>query len=55
MSGGHESSTRLLLLAKLCSRRQYSIAELTERAEIALQAVTKHLHVLEQVGLVHGK
>ena len=46
--------TRLLLLAKLCSGQQYSIAELTEGTRLTRQAVTKHLRVLERVRMVHG-
>jgi DNA-binding transcriptional ArsR family regulator len=47
--------TRLLLLAKLCSGRQCSIAELTEGTGLTRQAVTKHLRVLEGAHIVHGK
>ncbi len=47
--------TRLLLLAKLCSGQQFSIAELTEGTRLTRQAVTKHLRVLERVRMVHGK
>ena len=47
--------TRLLLLAKLCSGQQCSIAELTEGTKLTRQAVTKHLRVLERVRMVHGR
>ena len=47
--------TRLLLLAKLCSGQQYSIAQLTEGTTLTRQAVTKHLRVLEGARMVHGK
>jgi DNA-binding transcriptional ArsR family regulator len=47
--------TRLMLLAKLCSGQQCSIAELTEGTTLTRQAVTKHLRVLERVRMVHGK
>ncbi len=46
--------TRLSLLARLCSGQRYSIAELTEGTKLTRQAVTKHLHVLERVRIVHG-
>jgi DNA-binding transcriptional ArsR family regulator len=52
--------TRLALVARLCTGRQpYSISELT-RAELTRghnltrQAITKHLRVLERVGIIHG-
>ncbi|KAA0697669.1 ArsR family transcriptional regulator [Neorhizobium sp. P12A] len=44
--------TRLSLLTKLSDGRPRSIADLSLDAEITRQAVTKHLHVLEQAGLV---
>jgi DNA-binding transcriptional ArsR family regulator len=44
--------TRLGLLTKLSSGRQYSIAELTEGTKLTRQAVTKHLRVLERVRVV---
>lgn len=47
--------TRLLLLAKLCSGRRYSIAGLTEGTKLTRQAVTKHLRVLERVRMVHRR
>jgi DNA-binding transcriptional ArsR family regulator len=47
--------TRLLLLAKLCKGRRYSISELTEGTSLTRQAVTKHLRVLERVRIVHAK
>ena len=46
--------TRLLLLARLASGRQYSIAQLTEGSALTRQAITKHLRVLERVKVVHG-
>ena len=46
--------TRLSLLARLCDGQRYSIAELTEGTRLTRQAVTKHLRVLERVGIVHG-
>ncbi|MBB5055638.1 DNA-binding transcriptional ArsR family regulator [Granulicella aggregans] len=47
--------TRLALLTKLASGRRYSIAELTEGTKLTRQAVTKHLRVLENVRVVHGR
>ncbi|WP_132524195.1 helix-turn-helix domain-containing protein [Rhizobium sp. BK376] len=44
--------TRLSLLTKLGDGRPRSIADLSLDAEITRQAVTKHLQVLEQAGLV---
>jgi DNA-binding transcriptional ArsR family regulator len=46
--------TRLQLLARLASGRQYSIAELTEGSALTRQAITKHLRVLERAKIVHG-
>ena len=45
--------TRLLLVAKLCRGQPSSISELTEGSELTRQAITKHLRVLENVGIVH--
>jgi DNA-binding transcriptional ArsR family regulator len=45
--------TRLLLVAKLCGGQPYSISELTEGSKLTRQAITKHLRVLESVGIVH--
>jgi len=47
-------STRLRLVAKLCQDGPTSITGLTEGSSVTRQAVTKHLHVLEEAGLVHG-
>lgn len=50
--------TRLALVAKLCAGERQSISNLTETAgratetRLTRQAVTKHLRVLERVGLV---
>ncbi|MEO7720052.1 MAG: metalloregulator ArsR/SmtB family transcription factor [Capsulimonas sp.] len=46
--------TRLSLVAKLCGGQPYSISRLTEGSHITRQAVTKHLRVLEEVGLVRS-
>jgi DNA-binding transcriptional ArsR family regulator len=45
--------TRLRLIALLCAGRAMSIAQLTSGTEITRQAVTKHLHVLAEAGIVH--
>lgn len=44
--------TRLLLVAKLCRGEQCSISRLTEDSRLTRQAITKHLRVLESVGIV---
>jgi DNA-binding transcriptional ArsR family regulator len=46
--------TRLALVAKLCSGRPCSISQLTEGSKLTRQAITKHLRVLEGVGMVHS-
>jgi DNA-binding transcriptional ArsR family regulator len=46
--------TRLGLLAKLTSGEPQSIARLTEGTKLTRQAVTKHLRVLEDAGIVHA-
>lgn len=46
--------TRLRLIVLLCAGGAVSIAQLTSGTEITRQAVTKHLHVLADVGLVRG-
>jgi DNA-binding transcriptional ArsR family regulator len=44
--------TRLALVVKLARGQAYSIAQLTEGSRLTRQAVTKHLRVLENVGMV---
>lgn len=44
--------TRLRLVTKLIDHQPHSIASLTEGTKITRQAITKHLTVLENVGLV---
>jgi len=44
--------TRLRLIGVLCTGRAVSIKQLTSGTEITRQAVTKHLHVLADAGLV---
>ncbi len=45
--------TRLSLVAVLCIGGAMSIAQLTSGTEMTRQAVTKHLRVLADAGLVH--
>ncbi len=51
--------TRLRLVTRLCTDGPMSIARLTEGAGVTRQAITKHLHVLEEAGVVrslrHGR
>lgn len=44
--------TRLRLIALLCTGSALSIAQLTAGTDITRQAITKHLHVLADAGLV---
>ena len=44
--------TRLELVSRLSDGKQHSIAQLTEGLELTRQGVTKHLHVLQDVGVV---
>src|SRR5581483_1562171 len=44
--------TRLALVAKLSDRQPHSISGLTEHSKLTRQAITKHLRVLEKVGIV---
>lgn len=46
-------ATRLRLVAMLCAGGAMSIAQLTEGTAVTRQAVTKHLVVLAEAGLVH--
>jgi len=46
--------TRLSLVARLCAGQPYSISELTHGHKLTRQAITKHLRVLERVGIVHS-
>jgi DNA-binding transcriptional ArsR family regulator len=46
--------TRLRLVARLCNGPPRSISQLTEGSKLTRQAITKHLHVLEGVGIVHS-
>jgi DNA-binding transcriptional ArsR family regulator len=47
--------TRLKLVSKLVGGEPHSISELTEGAKISRQAVTQHLKVLENVGVVRSE
>jgi DNA-binding transcriptional ArsR family regulator len=47
--------TRLSLLARLCERAPCSISQLADGSRITRQAITKHLRVLENAGLVRGE
>jgi DNA-binding transcriptional ArsR family regulator len=44
--------TRLRLVCSLCKNGPMSIARLTDGAEVTRQAITKHLRVMEDAGLV---
>lgn len=44
--------TRLTIVSRLCSGGPTSIATLTEGTGVTRQAITKHLHVLADAGLV---
>jgi len=46
--------TRLSLVVRLSSGQPHSISELTEGSRLTRQAITKHLRVLESVGIVHA-
>jgi DNA-binding transcriptional ArsR family regulator len=46
-------ATRLRLVTVLCAGSALSIAQLTTGTAISRQAVTKHLQVLADAGLVH--
>lgn len=45
--------TRLRVLAKLAKHGPLSITQITEGEEVTRQAITKHLAVLADSGLVH--
>ena len=46
--------TRLMLVARLSDGRPRSISRLTRGTRLTRQAITKHLRVLESVGIVHN-
>lgn len=45
--------TRLYVVSRLCSEGPLSITQLAEGSDVTRQAVTKHLGVLAEAGLVH--
>jgi DNA-binding transcriptional ArsR family regulator len=47
--------TRLHVVARLCEEGPLSIARLTEGSDVSRQAVTKHLRVLADAGLVRSR
>jgi DNA-binding transcriptional ArsR family regulator len=47
--------TRLALLEKLSDGNSRSIAKLSTDTRLTRQAITKHLRVLEEAGLVHSQ
>lgn len=51
--------TRLRLVSRLCDDGPMSITRLTSNFGVTRQAITKHLHVMEEAGLVcstrHGR
>lgn len=46
--------TRLALVAKLSGGQPRSISQLTRGSKLTRQSITKHLRVLENVGIVHS-
>ena len=46
--------TRLSLVTKLCDGQPHSISRLAKGSRLTRQAITKHLRVLEGVGIVHA-
>ncbi|HET6372542.1 MAG TPA: metalloregulator ArsR/SmtB family transcription factor [Candidatus Polarisedimenticolia bacterium] len=46
--------TRLRLLVRLSSRGPESIARLSAKSQVSRQAITKHLEILSDAGLVRG-
>lgn len=46
--------TRLRLVARLCDDGPMSITRLTAGSKVTRQAITKHLGMMEEAGLVHG-
>jgi len=47
--------TRLQLVARLCSQGPLSIVKLADGSGVSRQAVTKHLRLLEDAGIVHSE
>lgn len=46
--------TRLVLVTKLCNSGPLSITELTLGTSLTRQAITKHLEVMQAVGILHS-
>lgn len=46
--------TRLGIIARLCKNQPLSLAELTHGTRLTRQAVSKHLRILENAGLVES-
>lgn len=46
--------TRLRLVSRLCTDGPLSISRLTDGEGVTRQAITKHLHVLEEAGVVRS-
>ena len=51
-----ESGSRaaVAMCPKLCGGQPYSISQLAKNSRLTRQAITKHLRVLESVGIVHS-
>src|ERR1700730_8456846 len=47
--------TRLRLVSRLCEHGPLSISDLTAGSDVTRQAITKHLHVLADAGLIRGR
>jgi DNA-binding transcriptional ArsR family regulator len=47
--------TRLRLVSRLCSHGPMSITRLTAGSKVTRQAITKHLRVMEEAGLVQSR
>jgi DNA-binding transcriptional ArsR family regulator len=47
--------TRLRIVLRLCDDGPMSIARLTMGSKVTRQAITKHLRVMQEAGLVHSK
>ncbi|HEY2735363.1 MAG TPA: metalloregulator ArsR/SmtB family transcription factor [Polyangiales bacterium] len=47
-------ATRLRLVARLCAKGPLSITHLHHGSDVTRQAITKHLEVLADAGLVNG-
>ena len=46
--------TRLRIVGRLCATGPQSIVRLTDGSEVSRQAITKHLHLLADAGLVRS-